>query len=163
LIGGNGNDRIETGAGNDFSVSGQAGDDTLIGATGNEQLYGGDGNDRINAGNGNDLLYGEAGNDTLNAGAGDDFLDGGTGTDVFVIGKKSGADRIVGFDADAAGGQDLLDLNAFNFPNFASMLASGVTITTVGADTVINFTQAGSQVILIGVASVAINATDFLF
>src|SRR5690606_5458534 len=66
-------------------------------------------------GNGNDLantLSGGSGNDRLTGGAGDDVLVGGVGNDIFVFGAGFGHDRILDFDANSAGGQDLMNVVA---------------------------------------------------
>ncbi len=90
VLGGTGNDYVETGGGDDH-ISGGAGNDQLGGQGGNDTISGGDGNDTIWAAAGDDEAYGEAGddsifggsgNDLLEGGAGEDFLDGSTGNDI---------------------------------------------------------------------------------
>jgi Ca2+-binding RTX toxin-like protein len=62
---------------------------------------------------GGDSLVGGAGNDTITGGAGDDTISGGGGNDaVLYTNTLDGADIIQGFDGDASGGQDVLDLDA---------------------------------------------------
>lgn len=79
-----GNLIVGNGAAN--TLTGNAGDDTLIGGAGNDTLIGGQGNDRIDVSLGNDTVRYTS------------LLDG---TDV-----------IDGFDGNASGGQDKLDLDA---------------------------------------------------
>jgi len=79
-------------------------------------------NDKISGGTQAELLLGGAGNDTLNGRSGDDSLVGGEGADridvslgndVIRLDKATdGGDSIAGFDADASGGQDVIDLDA---------------------------------------------------
>ena len=82
-------------------IDGGTGDDMLNGGTGDnaDTIIGGAGNDTINLDNGND------GNDIIR------FTASGFGNDV-----------INGFDANAAGGQDMIDLSALGITadNFAS-------------------------------------------
>ncbi len=118
--GGIGNDKITGGLGNNVLLGGD-GNDVLTDGNGNDLLKGGNGNDTVTGGNGNDMLYGEAGNDTINGGAGTDILIGGTGNDSITGGTGidtvlyqsvlDGHDVVVGFDGNAAGGQDTLNLD----------------------------------------------------
>ncbi len=58
------------------------------------------------------MIVGSAGNDVLIGGAGNDTLTGGAGKDIFVFSTAGfGNDRGLDFDADAVGGQDLLDIS----------------------------------------------------
>ncbi len=98
-----------------------------------EAAFGGAFNDFI-IGDGNaNTLGGSSGADTLTGGAGTDTLIGGTGADVFVFASGAGADTITDFDADAVGGQDLMDISALGVT--ASDFASRVVITDLGANT----------------------------
>jgi serralysin len=181
LSGGAGDDSISTGTGTDSNVFGDAGNDHIIGASGNQRLFGGSEDDRLfgRAGNdeligdgGRDRLFGEGGSDTLQGGAGGDTLSGGAGNDLlaggaendrFVIAPAEGIDRITDFDANAAGGQDVLDVRAFGFGSFAAMRAAGVTIAADGAAAVITFAGLGTTVRLDAVAPAQLTASDFLF
>lgn len=80
ILGGDGNDTINSGLASDY-ISGDAGDDTLIGGDGDDYLDGGSGYDDLRGGNGNDQLHGGDDEDFLFGGAGDDYLDGGSGAD----------------------------------------------------------------------------------
>jgi Ca2+-binding RTX toxin-like protein len=108
-----GNDRknlIEADQGNDTVVAG-AGDDTLDGNVDFDSLDGGLGNDSIEGGLHNDTLIGGLGDDTLAGEAGDDVVNVAAGNDVAAIRSVlDGHDLITGFDGNAAGGQDTLDL-----------------------------------------------------
>jgi Ca2+-binding RTX toxin-like protein len=120
LFGGAGND-ILTGGGNRDVLHGDEGNDKLAGGGSNDDLFGGDGNDKMDGGAGNDLLGGGFGNDALTGGIGNDTLVGGEGDDTVTGGtgsdsirydsKLDGHDLVVGFDGNAAGGQDTLDLD----------------------------------------------------
>ncbi|WP_160108763.1 peroxidase family protein [Pseudomonas izuensis] len=177
LNGGTGDDSLDGGDGND-TLNGGVGDDTLLGGLGDDSLDGGIGNDLLQGGDGNDTLLGGVGNDTLLGGIGNDQIDGGTGNDtvtggagndimdasngndVFLFAAGFGTDRIIGFDANAAGGQDRLDISAFNIT--AATFAGSVTIADVGADTLVSFGGADS-IRLVGVAdATTVTATDFI-
>ncbi len=185
--GGAGNDIINLDAGDDWAngdagndiVNGGSGDDILLGGTGNDiinggsdndELFGGDGVDIVNGESGNDKLYGGAGNDVVNGGSGtdtltgedgNDTLDGGTGNDTFVFKAGFGRDRIIGFDANPAGGQDLIDLSDFGFT--AGTFALHVAIADVGADTLVTIDNNANQTIrLAGIGNAnTITVDDF--
>ncbi|SPO61924.1 Heme peroxidase (fragment) [Pseudomonas inefficax] len=185
LNGGVGNDLLNGGAGNDL-LNGGAGNDQLLGGIGNDTLDGGDGNDSLdgglgvdilNGGAGNDTLFGDAGNDILSGGSGSDFLNGAAGddtvnggagndtmmatdgNDVFQFAAGFGNDLIINFDSNATGGQDLLDITAFNIT--AATFAANVTIVDDGADTLVSI-GATDSIRLVGVAdATTVTAADF--
>ncbi|MEO8241177.1 MAG: M10 family metallopeptidase C-terminal domain-containing protein [bacterium] len=163
IFGGDGNDRIETGGGGDTQIYGAAGDDTVIGSADAESLFGGGDLDFLMGMAGDDSLFGGSGDDTLSAGTGVNYMDGGTENDVFVFVKQASTDTIAGFDADPAGGQDRLDVSAFNFGNFAGMLAAGVTIVADVTNTVINFGDGAPVLTLTQTAPASIGGADFMF
>ena len=121
VSGGEGNDKVTGGLGNDV-VFGEGGNDKLIGGAGDDWLGAGAGNDLADGGTGKDTLFGYEGKDTLNGGAGDDvifgnegddIITGGTGNDTIrYISVLDGHDVLIGFDGNAAGGQDVLDLES---------------------------------------------------
>src|SRR5262245_35698857 len=135
---------------------------TFVG-TGN---FNGTGNALANAitsGAGNDTLSGAGGDDTITGGAGNDSMNGGTGLDTFVFAPGFGADTIVGFDANAAGGQDLLALDP-SLGITAATFNSLVIITDLGADTQV--TIGANTILLLGVNGVGPNTItidDFRF
>ncbi len=97
----------------------------------------------IAGGSGADTLNGLGGNDTLIGGAGNDVMNGGNGYDDFVFDLGFGNDTINGFDANPAGGQDLLDLRGLGISsaNFAGRVAiadlgADMRITVDGTDTI---------------------------
>jgi len=178
LTGNGGNDTLNGDAGND-QLFGGLGTDTLSGGTGDDSLDGGDGADVLNGGAGNDTLLGGDGNDTLLGGTGNDFIDGGTGNntvtggagndvmvassgnDIFMFAAGFGVDQIIGFDANAAGGQDRLDISAFGVT--AATFAGSVIITDVGADTLISSAGIADSIRLVGVAdATTVTAADFI-
>ncbi|MDA8479024.1 heme peroxidase [Citrobacter sp. Awk 4] len=157
---------ITGGSGND-NLSGMGGNDQLLGGIGNDILDGGDGNDNLQGANGvdtllggagNDVLSGGLGNDLLTGGAGNDTMDGGTGDDRFIFSSGFGQDSISGFDSNATGGQDLINISGMGVTtaNFTStVLISGnnnQTIITIGGDVIT----------LTGVAANTVNSTDFI-
>jgi hypothetical protein len=126
VLGGDGDDLIETGSAQDTidggagedTVIGRSGDDTLAGAEGGDLLLGGDGGDELDGqggddvamgqvgdgdvllgGLGRDLLLGGGGRDTLEGDAGGDALFGGAGVDRLEGG--SGDDQLTDIDASA--------------------------------------------------------------
>jgi Ca2+-binding RTX toxin-like protein len=175
---------ITGGAGND-TLNGAAGNDTLNGLAGNDTLNGDAGNDALNGGAGSDTLNGGAGSDTLNGGAGRDVMNGGVNNDVFVFGPgdlvdfpdtnsalvnllaQGIVDRINGFDANPAGGQDLIDISGFGIT--AATFNADVSIVSVPtvpllnpvADTLVRIDGLG-EIWLDGVAAGTITAADFL-
>jgi Ca2+-binding RTX toxin-like protein len=112
-------------------------------------------------------LSGGAGNDTLNGGAGNDILTGGTGNDFFIFSALGfGTDRITDFDANPTGGQDLLDFNWLGFWESylldAAIQSGTVTITDVGADTLITYGSDSIRLVGIGDAT-TVTSADFFF
>jgi Ca2+-binding RTX toxin-like protein len=126
----------------------------------NNVIRGGIGADTLVGGAGSDFLSGGAGADRLEGGQGNDTLDGGTGNDVFVFTAAGfGSDRVQGFDANAAGGQDLLDISGLGIS--AATFAAAVVITDVGNDT--RITIGADSMLLLGIGDPAnISANDFL-
>jgi Ca2+-binding RTX toxin-like protein len=95
-----------------------------VAATGDENanlLVGNGGANKLTGNEGADTIEGGGGNDTINGGTGDDKITGGTGADridvadgndtVFYTSKLDGKDVIDNFDGNAAGGQDVLNLD----------------------------------------------------
>jgi Ca2+-binding RTX toxin-like protein len=149
-----------SGAGN-FNGTGNALNNIMTGGTGNDTLNGGDGSDTLNGGGGVDTLNGGAGNDRMIGEVGNDIMNGGAGNDTFVFAAGFGNDIISGFDANAANGQDLLDLTALNVN--AANFAASVQITDLGNDMLI--TIGGNSITLLGVNGVGTNSItqqDFL-
>jgi Ca2+-binding RTX toxin-like protein len=96
-------------AGDTLTVNGHGGNDAIDAS----KLSGGKIQLVLDGGAGNDTLTGSAGDDTIKGGAGDDRINVGAGNDsVLYTSALDGRDIINGFDGDAAGGQDLLDLDA---------------------------------------------------
>ena len=158
LLGGIGNDTLNGGDGND-SLNGGLGDDILNGGAGSDTLFGDNGNDILSGGSGNDFINGAAGNDTVNGGAGDDTMMATDGNDVFQFAAGFGNDLIINFDSNATGGQDLLDITAFNIT--AATFAANVTIADDGADTLVSI-GATDSIRLVGVAdATTVTAADF--
>jgi Ca2+-binding RTX toxin-like protein len=149
------------------SVSSQTGVDHLNSI---ENATGGSGDDRITGDGADNVLDGRAGNDQINAGAGndiviggegDDQLNGGTDNDTFVFASGFGNDSIQHFDANPAGGQDLLDISRIGIT--AATFANDVIITDLGNDTQV---QIGTDSILLvgvnGIGANTITQQDFL-
>ncbi len=129
VAGGDGADSITAGVGDD-SISAGDGDDTVTGDDGNDTISAGNGQDTISGGNGNDSvegfngqdsLLGDAGDDTLNGDGGTDTVDGGIGNDLIFGGEF--ADSLLGNDGnDTINGQGGAD---FIFGNNGNDVVSG--------------------------------------
>jgi Ca2+-binding RTX toxin-like protein len=131
INGGAGNDSISVAAlptkAGQLILVGGAGNDTLTGNLGNNVLNGGDDKDTLNGGGGNDTLTGGLSNDTITGGAGNDAI--------FYTSVLDGHDVVIGFDGNAAGGQDVFNLD-FLFDNLgvaAGSRAGRVSIVDKGA------------------------------
>jgi len=131
---------------NIISIDGGGGNDQITGSIDNDWIIGRAGTDTLNGGLGADVIDGGAGNDTLR---------GGGGTDTFTFAGAFGADTIADFDANAAGGQDQIDLRGMGL-TFANISH------TAGANTVITVPGHGT-IRLSGVNGSAIAADDFIF
>lgn len=132
-------------------IDGGGGNDTITGSAAADTLLGGAGADTINGGGGDDNIAGGNGNDTMN---------GQGGLDTFWFSAGFGADRIIGFDANPAGGQDKLNISALGIT--AANFAANVTITSAGggADTLI--TIGGATIRLVGVTPANVTIADFV-
>ncbi|QHB28516.1 hemolysin-type calcium-binding bacteriocin [Pseudomonas monteilii] len=158
LLGSSGNDTLNGGDDND-SLDGGLGNDILNGGTGSDTLFGDAGNDILSGGSGSDFLNGDVGDDIVNGGAGDDTMMATDGNDVFQFAAGFGNDLIINFDSNATGGQDLLDITAFNIT--AATFAASVTIADVGDDTLVSI-GATDSIRLVGVAdATTVTAADF--
>jgi Ca2+-binding RTX toxin-like protein len=157
-LGANVEHMIFTGVGN-FVGTGNASNNVITGGVGNDTLNGASGGDTLLGGAGNDILDGGAGNDAMTGGAGNDTMFASTGDDVFVFAAAFGNDRIIGFDTDAAGGQDLLNIAGLNIT--AASFNSSVNVVDLGADTLLNF--GADSITLVGVAdATTVTASDFI-
>ncbi|MCY1528951.1 hypothetical protein D9M68_640740 [compost metagenome] len=91
--------------------------------------------------------------------AGNDTLIGGLGNDTFVFGAGFGQDRILDFDANPAGGQDLLNIASLGIT--AATFAANVAITDAGADTLVSI--GANSITLVGVAdATSVTLADFI-
>jgi Ca2+-binding RTX toxin-like protein len=186
ITGGSGNDTLHGVAGNDV-LDGGAGADLMFGGSGHDTYVADSLGDAVieNANEGRDtvqttlLTYtlganvenltfigsgdfsgtGNAAANRIAGGGGNDTLAGGGGNDVFVFAADFGNDRVEGFDADAAGGQDLLDISQLGITQ--ASFDAAVTVTSAGSDTLI---EIGAQSILLaGVSNPGvITANDFV-
>ena len=131
--------------------------DTLTGDGGANAIRGLAGNDTINGGGGADQLLGNDGNDTINGGTGDDTLDGGADDDLFIFEDGTGTDRVNNFAA-GAGSDDVADIQAFSFADFAAVLAAA---NDVGANVEIQL-DVDDLLILTGLQEAQLHEDDFL-
>ena len=90
-------------------INALAGDDIIDAST----LAAGKATLQLLGGAGDDIILGSAGDDLIDGGAGDDVVFGNAGSDTFRYSDPlDGHDLIADFDGDAAGGQDVLNLDA---------------------------------------------------
>ncbi len=159
---GNGGNNVLLGAGGNDTLDGGAGNDLLDGGANNDSLDGGAGADTLTGGAGSDILNGGAGADRLIGGAGLDVMNGGAGDDIFVFAAGFNVDTIQGFDADAAGGQDLLDISALSIT--AANFSAQVSIIDLGPSTFVTINGGGSILFtdVNGTAPNAITISDFI-
>ena len=130
IYGGEGKDTITVAAvpakSGQFFLDGEEGNDKITGNLGNNALHGSQGNDNLNGGGGHDTITGGEGNDTITGGAGNDI--------VAYTGILDGHDVVIGFDGNAAGGQDVLDLSdLFDSLSVSVDRAARVSIVDKGA------------------------------
>ncbi len=108
-----------------------------------------------------DVLIGGTGADELNGGGGDNRLSGGAGDDVFVFQDNGGTDVVIDFENDP-GGQDVLDVSAFDFANLAAVQVVAAA-TGPGGDDLLITLDADDSILLEDVALADLTADDFLF
>jgi Ca2+-binding RTX toxin-like protein len=150
-----------TGAAN-INGSGQGLANIILGNSGNNVLSGAGGADTLDGGSGTDTLDGGTGDDRLIGGANADTMSGGAGNDVFVFASGFGSDRITDFDANPAGGQDLLNIAGTGVTG--ANFNTSVVITDLGNDT--SVTIGADTILLVGVngnGSNVITIDDFRF
>ncbi|WP_223462319.1 peroxidase family protein [Pseudomonas sp. A-R-26] len=169
MVGGGGSDIYEvTDLGDVVGENAGGGNDTIwtslasytLDANVENMFFGGNGN-FVGTGNGlANTIVGGAGNDFIVGAAGNDVMSGGVaGNDTFVFGAPGfGNDTILNFGADAAAGQDLLDLRPMGISS--ATFAPSLTITADGADTVVGI--GADSIRLVGVSSAAVDQTDFV-
>lgn len=170
LGGRTGDDVLDGGAGDD-RIAGQLGDDTLLGRGGADVINGGVGNDVIDGGAGDDNIKGRDGVDVIDGGSGDDRIDGGTladrlngglGDDVLIGGA---AGDVFVYDVVSFGDDELIRFNpsedSFEIDTDLAANFAAVTITQVGADTVVAF--AGGTITIIERDADLITESNFSF
>ena len=102
---------VLTGSG-DINGNGNVLDNYLQGTSGDNVLNGDNGKDTIFALAGDDTVNGGLGDDTINGYGGDESINVSQGNDrVLYTSQLDGHDVITSFDGNAAGGQDVLDLD----------------------------------------------------
>jgi len=96
-------------ANDNLVIKALAGDDVIDAGT----LAAGKATLQLLGGAGDDVILGSAGGDLIDGGTGDDVTFGNAGNDTFRYSDPlDGHDLIADFDGDAAGGQDVLNLDA---------------------------------------------------
>ena len=127
----------------------------ITGGNAIDQLNGAGGNDTLIGNNGDDVLDGGAGNDSLNGGGGNDSLNVTAGNDTLVYDAVGfGADTVIGFDAKATGGQDLIDVRGLELT--AASIGTDIVVKVVGADT--RVTIGTDTILLQNVTGIGTNA-----
>jgi Ca2+-binding RTX toxin-like protein len=171
VISGTGTDEVSAGTGDDL-VDGRLawvasrfwggdGNDTLLGPAVGGELGGGAGNDLIDARAGGvnrlwaggDQAHGGAGDDRLVGGPGFDRLWGGAGADQFEFWRGYGFNRVEDFSATDG---DVLALGRGMWTGTNGALSAAQVVQTFGrvnaaGDAVLDFTAAGTTVVVVGV------------
>ena len=101
------------------------------------------------------------GDDTLSGDDGDDLLNGGFGDDTYLFADGWGTDTVVGFVAGIGSLDDVADIAAFDFADFAAVQAA-MTSAGGGADTLLQL-DADDSILFEGVAMAGFDASDFGF
>ncbi|CAI8994751.1 peroxidase family protein [Pseudomonas sp. IT-P4] len=178
IIGSSGADTMAGGAGHDIyevtdlgdvvSELAGAGSDTVwtdqasytLSANVENLYYGASGNFTGTGNALNNIIVGGAGNDVLTGGGGNDLLSTGiAGNDTFVFAAAGfGTDAIFGFGANPVAGQDLLNVTGLGITS--ATFAANVSITADGTDTMVGI--GADSIRLVGVASAAVDQTDFI-
>jgi len=121
-------------------ISSGNGIDSVTGGSGTDTFLGGPANDILIGGSGNDVLFGDGGDDSITGNGGNDRIDVSSGNDtVLYTSKLDGNDILVGFDANAGGGQDVINLDALfdSYGALSGTRADHVSIVQSGADTLV--------------------------
>ncbi|WP_291160569.1 peroxidase family protein, partial [Ensifer sp. SSB1] len=108
-------------------------------------MLGNNGADTLSGGDGNDTIDGDDGDDKLRGGAGDDTFNDNSGNDVYAYDTINfGNDTINSFDANAAGGQDLIDLSGLGITaaNFATRVLETRVVVPGTDDTLLTIRDA---------------------
>ena len=142
------------------SVTGSSGDDYIFGLYSANSLT-------LDGAGGNDYIMGSAQNDTLVGGLGNDGIDftqGGNDVARYNAAGNMGSDVFYGFDADAAGGQDVIDLTGRGYAS--GDIGGAITLVNLGAHTIVQFASgslSGTSVFLYDVTTANVTASDFVF
>lgn len=128
--------------------------------TGAATQVGGPGADNLTGVLGNDVIIAGAGDDTITGNSASDRLTAGQGDDRFVFAPAFENATVVDFE-DEPGGQDVLDLSAFNFADAADVLSRASSGGNGGEDAVI-FLDPDNLVILENVDLADLDASDFI-
>ena len=156
MYGDAGNDVMNGNAGGDFMAGGD-GNDIMHGDDGQDWIYGEWGDDTLYGDVGNDFLFGNFGNDTLIGGPGNDTFYGGEGGDTFMFATNEGEDFIVDFSV-AQGDKISIASGINGITTPAQALAH---VRDSGANAVLDL-GAGNYVMLLGVATSSLHASDFV-
>jgi hypothetical protein len=105
---------------------------------------------------GNYKINTRLGDDKIIDGKGNNTFDVSLGNDTLVFKPDFGNDKVIGFDTDASGGQDKLDISEFHITDFDDE----VGLAADGGDTLI--TIDGDTIRLVGVNFNTIDHTDFI-
>lgn len=103
------------------------------------------------------VIAGGDGSQQIFGGGGDDILSGGAGDDLFVVRPGSGSDTITDFEAGAGG--DVVQLGAYGFTNFSSVLDG---MSQSGSDVVIQL-NAGETLTFKNRSVADFSADDFQY
>jgi Ca2+-binding RTX toxin-like protein len=112
----------------------------------------------IDGAGGADLITGSAAAEIITGGAGNDIITPAGGNDRVRFTAGFGADTIIGFDSNPAGGQDMLDISSLGIT--AATFNAQVNIAA-GPGGSTRITIGGNTITLTGVAPATVTAADF--
>jgi len=138
ILGGSGDDWIDSWGTRNDTIDGGTGNDTLEGGAGNDLIMGGADDDSLTGWTGDDTLQGGAGNDTLNTDVGNDLLEGGDDADVFIVNENGAGDTIIG--GEGGDDNDTIQMSSLGVGVNVTYSSTEAGTITGGSDT-LGFTQ----------------------
>ncbi|CAN7400529.1 calcium-binding protein [Rhizobium sp. LjRoot254] len=148
-------------AGSDYQITGNNAANDLYTADGADKLNGLDGNDFLFSGAGDDALLGGKGNDRFEAGKGNDSINDKIGADTLIFHRGDGTDSVTGFNF-VGKGHDNIDLSEY-FGGDKELRFKDLDISRQGKSDVVIDLDGADQIVLHGVTTKQIDASDFQF
>lgn len=146
---------------NEYDITGNNGANDLYSSNGADRLNGLDGNDFLYSARGDDALFGGKGNDRFEAGQGNDSISDKIGADTLIFHKGDGIDTVSGFNF-VGRGHDTIDLSEY-FGGDKELRFKDIDVSRQGKSDVVIDLDGADQIILHGVTTKQIDASDFQF